>query len=72
MCSFKCCANFEVGLLLQNERLCSLYLVVKSNLFDLYMPIYNRDSLVYPPERANLSRFCVLCIKWFCRVLFVQ
>jgi hypothetical protein len=38
----------------------------------MYAFLKSGQISLYPPERANLSRFCVLCNKWFCRVLFVR
>ena len=44
--SIKCCANYEVWLLFRNERLCSLYLVMKFCLFVLYILSYSQGKLV--------------------------
>ena len=63
MCSFKFCANLEVWLLFQKEGLCSLYLIIKSNLSVLCKPSYNRDMLVYTLRKVKIclgSGYCVL------------
>jgi len=38
----------------------------------IYAFLQSGQVSLYPPERANFSRFWVLCVTWFCRLLFVR
>ena len=73
LCSMRCCANFDVWLLVLNACLCSLNLIAKfPPVWSTYALLHTGHVSLYIPESMYLSIVCCFCKSLFPLVFSVR